>query len=172
MTTGLVFETSELDEANEWHTIEAFTSFGWRAIQICHQRKPRSALFVFPIFEHINHRPLLSCCLEKLKLIFYFCCQHQAEVDHRSKHDCTPLHLAALRGNRSCVESLVKYGANIEATTTVSSSSFSSSPTSSLIVKYILCDNDINNNNIHNNNNKENNNKTMATLCVWQESRL
>jgi len=92
----------------------------------------------------------------------------QAEVDHCSKHDCTPLHLAALRGNRSCVESLVKYGANIEATTTVSSSS--SSTSSSIIVKDILCDNNNNNNNnINNNNNninKENDNKRMEIVCL------
>ena len=164
MTTGLVFETSELDEANG--TQSKLSLLSVCAIQFCHQRKPRSALFVFPIFEHINHHTLLSCFLEKLKLILFFCCQQQAEVDHRSKHDCTPLHLAALRGNRSCVESLVKYGANIEATTTVSSSSSSSSPTSSLIVKDILCDNN------NNNNDKENNNKTMAMQCECVVGKL
>ncbi len=44
----------------------------------------------------------------------------QADVDHRSKHGCTPLHLAALKGNKKCAESLVKYGADMEARTSVS----------------------------------------------------
>ena len=45
--------------------------------------------------------------------------QFQADVDHRSKHGCTPLHLAALKGNQKCAESLVRYGADTEAKTSV-----------------------------------------------------
>lgn len=53
-----------------------------------------------------------------------FSFQFQADVDHRSKHGCTPLHLAALKGNQKCAESLVRYGADTEAKTSVIMNNF------------------------------------------------
>ena len=55
--------------------------------------------------------------LALVHLLFHF--NFQADVDHRSKHGCTPLHLAALKGNQKCAESLVRYGADTEAKTSV-----------------------------------------------------
>jgi len=76
-------------DVNSWTTVENFTALH--------------------VAAHSGHVDLIELLLSKYK----------ADVDHRSKHGCTPLHLASLKGNQKCAESLVRYGANIEARTSV-----------------------------------------------------
>ena len=84
---------------------------------------------------HVLSSPLLlqvKDAEEKLDVVVAFTAtcarsfsfQFQADVDHRSKHGCTPLHLAALKGNQKCAESLVRYGADTEAKTSVIMNNF------------------------------------------------
>merc|ERR1711953_1314791 len=74
-------------DVNSWTTVEHFTALH--------------------VAAHSGHTDLIEMLLSK----------YRADVDHRSKHGCTPLHLAALKGYQKCAESLVRYGADTEAKT-------------------------------------------------------